>query len=621
MKMQKKQKIKILLVQITNKNFGDSVIADNTRYLIKRAFPRWKKDQYDILDYAINTEDLVQVRYVDAVIFAGGGLVKFRQENLYRQVSELIMEAQKYEVPVCLNAVGVEGYDPQDPRCVMLQNALNQPCVKVISVRDDVQGLKEHYIHNADIRIRSVFDPAVWTEKAYQMKKSKQADQKCIGLGVARDSLFTDYGIPSIDREYLLALWKNIAVLLEQKGYTWRIFTNGLEQDEVFAQAVLQEIGHGKKEAGPVNAQMLIQNIAQLDGMIACRMHSNIIAYAFGIPSIGLVWNSKMTFWGEKIGYPQRFIPDTRLKAEIIVEALDTAMHEKCRKPSWKAKNATYKEIRYFLKKYGTAKEKEKIPVQPSKHLAATALGGVDFKYKNMNTISQIQKSVDHGYQYLELDIRLTEDGTLVCVNGWGKNIWKILGKGEAEGEMKTSDFLDAKYYQYFPTCTFEQFVQQFALLINGHDNIKVILDTGRPKNEFLEQYYTQLVETLQKYKISEKNVLIRMQRQKDVRMFEKMKYPCQMIFYLSQENAQEGLENQKCQEILSFCKKKKIRRISMSEKTWSPELQKELADLGIKTVIFSYTKVGDMLEALNAGADIVASHYYDVDYVKRLLN
>lgn len=207
-------------MQITNKNLGDSVIADNTRFLLKRASrcSLWKK--YEILDYAINTEDLLQIQYVDAIVFAGGGLIKFRQENLYRQISEIIMEAQKYGVPVFLNSVGVEGYDEKDVRCMQLVEAINQPCVKMITVRDNIECLKKHYIRNEQIRIQEVYDPAICSEETYKIKKYYQ--NSFIGLGIARENLYEDYGIPLINRSYLIDFWKKVIALLEKKDINGR---------------------------------------------------------------------------------------------------------------------------------------------------------------------------------------------------------------------------------------------------------------------------------------------------------------------------------------------------------------------------------------------------------------
>lgn len=619
--MQNHSKIKILLVQITNKNFGDSVIAENTRSLIKKAIPFWRSGHYVILDYAIGIEDLAQIPYVDAIIFAGGGLIKFRQENLYRQVSEIIMEAQRHRIPVFLNSVGVEGYDAKDERCLLLQEALNQPCVKMISVRDDIETLKNNYIKNARIRMKEVFDPAIWTAQTFHIQKKKNTGRKCIGLGVARENLFVDYGNPEINGACLIQLWKEIVFLLEQRGYEWVIFTNGLDQDEQFAKRVLEEIGHGTKEQAPVNAMELVQQIAHLDGMIACRMHSNIIAYALEIPSVGLVWNSKMNFFGEKTGYEERYIQSDNLHAENIVNTLEQTINSETHGPSYKQKKCVYQEMKMFVRKYVKRRKKEKNILEIQNHLVATALGGNDFKYKNMNTISQLKDSVDKRYIYLEADVRLTSDEKLVCVNGWGKNTGKMLGKDLWNGEMSFQTFMDSVYYNHFQTCSFEQCINEFAIQSMKYKQISLIIDVGRPKTDTIASFYEQLIKTLKKYKIAENQVIIRMQRKLDVKEFEKQKFACQIAYYLPEISAEGREQSEKERDkIFAFCKKKKISLLSMNEKVWSKELQKELNEMGFQSLVFSYYKTGDILAAIREGAELVASHYYSVNYIEQLL-
>lgn len=619
--MQNHSKIQILLVQITNKNFGDSVIAENTRSLIKKAIPFWRSGRYVILDYAIGIEDLAQIPYVDAIIFAGGGLIKFRQENLYRQVSEIIMEAQRYRIPVFLNSVGVEGYDAKDERCLLLQEALNQPCVKMISVRDDIETLKNNYIKNARIRMKEVFDPAIWTAQTFHIQKKKNTGRKCIGLGVARENLFVDYGNPEINGACLIQLWKEIVFLLEQRGYEWVIFTNGLDQDEQFAKRVLEEIGHGTKEQAPVNAMELVQQIAHLDGMIACRMHSNIIAYALEIPSVGLVWNSKMNFFGEKTGYEERYIQSDNLHAENIVNTLEQTINSETHGPSYKQKKCVYQEMKMFVRKYVKRRKKEKNILEIQNHLVATALGGNDFKYKNMNTISQLKDSVDKRYIYLEADVRLTSDEKLVCVNGWGKNTGKMLGKDLWNGEMSFQTFMDSVYYNHFQTCSFEQCINEFAIQSMKYKQISLIIDVGRPKTDTIASFYEQLIKTLKKYKIAENQVIIRMQRKLDVKEFEKQKFACQIAYYLPEISAEGREQSEKERDkIFAFCKKKKISLLSMNEKVWSKELQKELNEMGFQSLVFSYYKTGDILAAIREGAELVASHYYSVNYIEQLL-
>ena len=131
-------RIKIMLVRLVNRNYGDSVIADNTAYMIRKALG----EKADILDYDLRCGDVYRVRFCDAVIFAGGGLIKFRGECFLQYISEIINEAQENDIPVYFNSVGVEGYDENDETCQALKEVINQPCVKGISVRDDTALLK-----------------------------------------------------------------------------------------------------------------------------------------------------------------------------------------------------------------------------------------------------------------------------------------------------------------------------------------------------------------------------------------------------------------------------------------------------------------------------------------------
>lgn len=57
---------KILIVQIFNRNFGDMVIADNVKKVIKDVI-RARENEFVLLDYDIASNDLGQIKYSDAV--------------------------------------------------------------------------------------------------------------------------------------------------------------------------------------------------------------------------------------------------------------------------------------------------------------------------------------------------------------------------------------------------------------------------------------------------------------------------------------------------------------------------------------------------------------------------
>ncbi len=51
-------------------------------------------------------------------------------------------------------------------------------------------------------------------------------------------------------------------------------------------------------------------------------MHSSIISYALDVPSVNLVWNDKIPFFYQNIGYPDRAISIEDWNAEDILKRL-----------------------------------------------------------------------------------------------------------------------------------------------------------------------------------------------------------------------------------------------------------------------------------------------------------
>ena len=207
--------LKIMLVCIVNSNYGDSIIADCTEYLINKALGKKAEDSM-ILRYKIDCGDLWQIRFADAVVFAGGGLLKFKQEQFDVHVCSIIEEAQKQGVPVYLNSVGVEGFDDRDERCRRLKACVNCDCVKGITVRDDLDLMNKKYKHRRDLRIKGVFDPAVWAKDVYN---KSIGEDTVVGINAARGELFPDYGNDKLDEEFMLSFWSDTIKLLEDSGY------------------------------------------------------------------------------------------------------------------------------------------------------------------------------------------------------------------------------------------------------------------------------------------------------------------------------------------------------------------------------------------------------------------
>ncbi|MBR6115417.1 MAG: polysaccharide pyruvyl transferase family protein [Oscillospiraceae bacterium] len=273
-------------------------------------------------------------RYIDentiAVIFAGGGLIKYRVQTLYINIDVITRFAEKYGVPVMFSAVGVEGYDRDDYRCRMLVNAVKRKNVRFISTRDDIETLRNHYSTESQITALAA-DPACGAAAVFPPAEKQDRAVKTIGLGIARKDIFRDYGV-AFTEEQALALWSSLYEMLTGRDYRCTVFCNGAVSDYSFINEWADHMGFSPemREAmimnRPESSEELTEIITSCDGIIATRLHTAILAYAYSIPSVSLVWNDKQLFFGRQIGAPERFITFDGFDCGHIVETLESAM-------------------------------------------------------------------------------------------------------------------------------------------------------------------------------------------------------------------------------------------------------------------------------------------------------
>ena len=276
-----------------------------------------------------------------AVIFVGGGLLKFEHQFLAPPVRAVLQYAHSLDIPVMLSAVGVEGFDEGNAECLALRDALNLGNVRMVTTRDDLELLRGKWLLRGDIRSGKVADPAcalpdvtrplAWSRTGHA-RGGKDGGARTVGLGIGRANLFSDYGAGCTAAQ-AKKLWAGLYRELTRRGYRCVLFTNGLYEDDAFAREALAEIHrHGYKDAvcldRPRNVQELVDIIASLDGEIVTRLHASILGYAYHVPSVGLVWNRKQTMFGEAIRYPERFVTYDRFDAPFLADRIEAAMSE-----------------------------------------------------------------------------------------------------------------------------------------------------------------------------------------------------------------------------------------------------------------------------------------------------
>ena len=105
------------------------------------------------------------------------------------------------------------------------------------------------------------------------------------------------------------------------------IFTNGTPGDQRFAEMLARNFNiEGTTDETlcprPKTVAELVNTITQCEAIIATRLHAGVIAFSYGIPFVGLVWNQKQRFFAESIGLPDRFFDVSEFNAGQIVKKL-----------------------------------------------------------------------------------------------------------------------------------------------------------------------------------------------------------------------------------------------------------------------------------------------------------
>ncbi|MDO4943312.1 MAG: polysaccharide pyruvyl transferase family protein, partial [Lachnospiraceae bacterium] len=264
----------------------------------------------------------------DLIIFGGGGLIKFHQQNFHYFLDEVIGYADKHNIPVFLNSQGIEGYDESDPECQILKKAINRDCVKYISTRDDFAMLRNCYVDNPNIVIKGVCDPAFWTAETYQIKKKENAEKR-VGLNVIRTKIFGDY-MYKVSRDSLGKIYYDLILKLCHDGYSVDLFSNGVESDTAFINWLFETYPDLQKKyhvtsSNPRTTYELVETLAGYERYMAVRLHAAIIGSVLGVPNISLVWNRKQILFGKEIGMRQNFITKDKFNADDIYKQLCAA--------------------------------------------------------------------------------------------------------------------------------------------------------------------------------------------------------------------------------------------------------------------------------------------------------
>lgn len=339
---QAENKLKVLL--ITNRdsdNVGDQVIEECARSLVATALNELGVESFQITSRAAG---MISKRYLgtrdeklleeperaiataDVVVFGGAPLFNYRYQPFYERTAITLEMAERHQVPVIFSAIGIEGYDADDPKCQRLQKALSLPCVQQITTRDNFDALQKLTEH-ANVTVAKVADSAVFANQVFFRFIAQKTDK--VGLFVIREHAFRDNGI-NFTKQEAAQFWVSIIDELQSRGIDYELITSGHFSDEAFMELLITDYSvPASKCVFNVNApEDLIEKISSYRAIVSCRLHPSIIAYSLNVPSVGLIWNEKVPHFYESVGYGQRAIYPQTAQAFTVVNLLQQAINE-----------------------------------------------------------------------------------------------------------------------------------------------------------------------------------------------------------------------------------------------------------------------------------------------------
>lgn len=333
----------LLIGILQQKNLGDNIIYANTKYLISNVDKTANFKQLDLskslplvykvfrkaskycltenkyIEYMISFYENLYAEYInniDKIIFAGGGLIKYKYQFFWAQISAIIRLAEKKNIPVFMNAVGVEGYSETNKKCQILKQHLNKSIVKQITLRNDSALFLSDYLTNKEIICYEAGDPALFTNQTY---KTEKKDSKTIGIGLVRSKIFLTNEINFSEKE-VINFYINLINALNKEGYNIKIFTNGLKADSEYIETIISRCNLSADSIFiPQTDEELVSFISDCDFIFASRLHACIVSYSLNIPCVGFIWNEKLKMFGDQIGMPERFITYDKLNPENLI--------------------------------------------------------------------------------------------------------------------------------------------------------------------------------------------------------------------------------------------------------------------------------------------------------------
>lgn len=317
-------RLRIVIVSYVDDNFGDNLIRISFQQLLHVALENHglTREDYELAPMALKQVDEDLLGGADAIVFAGGGLFGVSYLNFFEHVDRITSIAERRGIPVIFSSMGMNNMGAEGGSVDAIAEVVRRSCVKAIAVRENLELFQE-LVQGLPFEVRQVADPAVWTKYVYGM--TDVVPDGTMGINVVRGGLFAankrSWGLTAQMR-YLAELRD----LAQAAGTPVQLYTNGsLDDNNTLRYFAREHKISAEQVVLPQTTREVVEAVATRSSIASIRMHSSIIAYSFGIPTVTLEWNDKIPYFYRAIGHPERVLPVGEWSAERSFEILQGA--------------------------------------------------------------------------------------------------------------------------------------------------------------------------------------------------------------------------------------------------------------------------------------------------------
>lgn len=313
--------INIAIVSYVDDNFGDNLIRISFQGLLEVALKNYglTPDEYLITPMSLKNVDELLIEGSDVIFFAGGGLFGQSYLGFFEHIDRITAIAERRDVPIIFSSMGLNNMGAEGGNVSAISQIVRRRSVKAISVRENLPLFQELLV-GTQLEARQVSDPAVWTKYLYGM--TDLVPNGSLGINVVRGGLFSanqrQWNLGN-EVKYLAGLKE----LADAAGLKTQFYTNGSLDDNNTLRFFQQKYEVDSDQIVlPQTTREVVEAIASRSSIASIRMHSSIIAYSFGIPTVALEWNDKLPYFYEAIEHRDRLLPFGSWTAENSFEVI-----------------------------------------------------------------------------------------------------------------------------------------------------------------------------------------------------------------------------------------------------------------------------------------------------------